>query len=169
MKRPTRVTIIGWSYLIISVIVIFLGIANLVFYYKVGSPSLSLEESTLRVTAENSPRYQMIEISRILLASFTIYIAALFLRLQSGSRIALEATSWIILVYSLGINTHRLLAALNFGTKIGNAVPESSMGIYNVVTFVAVFIKFVLVATPILIGIKLLRSQTVKSAFNQQP
>jgi len=168
IKKPTIVVVIGWVFIVISVIVIFLGVLNLVFYYKAGFPSLGFEGSTLKLTSKNSPVFQLLEISRILLACFTIYVATKFLRLHSGARIALEITSWIILVYSISIKIYELLSVLNFGSRVADVVPGSSLNVYNAAAFVVVIIRLLLVSVPVIIGIKLLRSRMVRSAFNQQ-
>lgn len=155
-KRPTCVTVIGWAWIVIGILMCLSSVMAL-FASSMILSQISTESPD---AAKNVPAFlrffPLLAVLQFGVAIFGIISGVNFLKLKAWSRTALEILTWLILIFVVGFMIF-WVASWSFGTAsshapIGFSIMGAVMGIIVSATY----------GVPFGIMLKFLRSDKVK-------
>lgn len=168
-KRPPLVTVIGWIFIIFSILMILGGVMGLTVYsfmLKAGGgniPPVSEDMPALfKVISIVFQNFGLLVFLQIIFAVFMLIAGIQFLRLQAWAKTALEAISWLGLAFTIGFGILWVDMVSSLPVKEGTTVPRDMIDVFGAAAGITIMIVW---AVPIIVIIRLLRGKTVKEAI----
>ena len=155
-KRPTCVTVIGWAWIIIGGFMCLSAILGLFGSLMLGQMSKA-EPAPDKAMSALLRFFPFMAIVQIIVAVFSIIAAISFLRLKSWSRNALEALTWLLLLFVVGF---MVFWEVSWMTSTSSNAPTgfSMIGAVMGVVISAIYV------IPLGIMLKFLRGEKVRTA-----
>jgi len=171
MVKPKSVLIIGWIVIIFSSILVVSNSMNLIAYFRLGMlPSLEVGDSVLKLTTASSYDvgvFLVLKTVEIMIAGYLIFIVFHFMNLRFWAKTILEIILWIGVFRSIGYEAFRIFRIFILGANMAQNIGGSPIVFYLIATFLTVF-KMCLILIPLLIILKFLRGERIKSIFEQK-
>lgn len=170
MERPTSVTVIGWIWIVLGILMFLsAGMGLLAFVAQramiADMPSPPEELPGMHGVIWRLFQYfHIFAAVQILLAALIIVAGIHFLKLRAWARTCLEVVSWLGLTYVLGFGAFWLFMWVSMSTQIGE-IPEPFPG--DAFAWVGVMMGIVVITTsavPLIVVIKFLRGATIRNA-----
>lgn len=156
-KIPVCVTVIGWSWIIIGIIV---GVSNLIalLYYLTNKPIIVTSHDAHLGILNTLIFFKLLAIIQVGLAVFGLISGINFLRLKAWSRKSLEVLTWFLLFSIAGVIIVRVInefTVASSNSQIRFATRNMFIGIFMLGCY----------GLPLGIMLKFLRGDTVKTAM----
>ena len=158
-KRPTCVTVIGWAWIIMGILMCFSALmalfASMMMIGQISTMSPDVQQNVPTFVRF----FPLLAIVQIGVAVFGIISGINFLKLKPWSRNALEMLTWLVLLFAAGFMMFWLT---NWFSMTSSQVPVgfSIMGAVMGVVVSAIY------GVPFAIMLKFLRGDRVKTALN---
>jgi hypothetical protein len=172
-KRPTSITVIGWIFLVGSILMIFssgLGFIAFSFMKQMAEEMPPIPEELpnqfqiLRIIFQN---FGILALSQVALAIFVLMASIHFLHLRKWARTALEIITWSALFYVVGFGIFWVASWITITSS--SPVSEAPSGpppMFNIIGAVMGCVVTVVWAVPLIIIIFFLRGKTIKDAVS---
>lgn len=175
-KRPTSVTVIGWIFIVVAVLMILGGAMGLVAFSFIhpsgGSTVPPMPKDVGRTFAVMSIVFQyfgLLASLQIVFAIFILIAGIQFLKLRAWARIALEIVSYLGLIYTVGFGTFWVVSWISVTSRF--PVAESTVGppaLFNIFGAVMGIVVIAVCVVPLIVIIKFLRGETIKEAVSHK-
>jgi hypothetical protein len=163
VNRPTAVTVIGWIYIAVAILMILSSVMSFAV-----SATMPPPPSPDRFPSDGSTRFgfwlfghlRVVAVIQIVAALVTLAASVAFLRLQSWGRVVLELLAWLALTYDLVCGGFWLYSAASMTSRMPSSIPPFPSGLFlgTGVVIIAVF------AVPIVVIIRFLRGNAIRDA-----
>ena len=161
-KRPTCVTVIGWAWIIIGILMCFsavMALASIAIIGQISATQPAASQKMPGIFRLEKRFFPLLAVVQLGVAVFGIISGVNFLKLKAWSRNALEILTWLALVFVISFMIFWVASWL-WGTTssrapIGFSIMGAVMGI-GVSAFYGV---------PFVIMLKFLRGDKVRAAF----
>ncbi|MDY6845490.1 MAG: hypothetical protein SVW57_15545 [Thermodesulfobacteriota bacterium] len=156
-KRPTCVTVIGWTWIILGGLMFFSSIMALFSFSMISQTSQANSQSHQDIPAifKYFPLLAIVQIG----VSVTGLVSGInFLKLKSWSRSVLEILTWLLLLFVVGFGGFFIFQWSSMSS------PHTSFG-FSIMEFVMAIGIFGIYGIPLGIMVKYLRGEKVKKAI----
>lgn len=172
-KRPTSITVIGWIFLVSSILMIFSGgLCFIAFSFMKQiaeemppiSDELPNQFQILRIIFQN---FGIIALLQVALAIFVLMASIHFLQLRKWARTALEIITWLGLVYVVGFGIFWVVSWIAITSNI--PVTEGASGpppMFDIIGAIMGSIVAAVWAVPLIVVIYFLRGRTIREAVS---
>jgi hypothetical protein len=172
-KRPTAITVIGWIFLVSSILMILsggLGFIAFSFMKQLGEEmppiydELPNQYQILRIIFQN---FGIAALLQVALAIFVLMASIHFLQLRKWARYALEIITWLGLFYVVAFGIFWLVSWITITSSI--PVSEAPFGpppMFNIIGAIMGCVVTVGWVVPLIIIIIFLRGKTIKDAVS---
>ncbi len=170
-KRPASVTVIGWIFIAVAILMVFSGAWGFMAFTWMKQmnedfPSMQeIPSGFFRVHRAIFQNFGLLASIQMLLGVFVVVAGVQFLKLQRWARTALEVVSWLALVYVVGFGIFFIFAwiSMTSSTPVAEATagPPPYFGVFGAVIGIVVTAFY---ALPVVVIIKFLRGETIKEA-----
>ncbi len=172
-KRPTAITVIGWIFLVSSILMILsggLGFIAFSFMKQMAeemppiSEELPKQFQILRIIFQN---FGIIALLQVALAIFVLMTSIYFLQLRKWARAALEIITWLGLFSVVGFGIFWVVSWITITSNIPvSEVPSGPPPMFNIIGAIMGCVVTVVWAVPLIIIIIFLRGKTIKNAVS---
>ena len=172
-KRPTAITVIGWIYIAVAVLMIFsggMGFVAFSFMQDIKGERPPTPEDTpfpFGVMDVVFQHFDLLALAQVALAAFIIIASIQFLRLRRWARTALEVIAWLGLVYIVGFGIFWVTSWISITSGI--PATEGASGpppLFNVFGAVMGSMVMLFWAIPLVVIIAFLRGKTIREAVS---
>jgi hypothetical protein len=156
-KRPTCVSVIGWTWIILGTLMVFSSILALLSWNMIGENAKAdpeFQQNMHRIMKY----FSYIAVTQLLVVIIGLVSGINFLKLKSWSRIILEILTWLFILFIVGFGIYWEFGWLKMTSGIG---PKGFdiMGAVMGVVIIAIY------GVPLGIMLKYLRGDIVKNAM----
>lgn len=151
-KRPTCVTVIGWVWIVLGAMMCMSSAMGYAIWF--GNPQLSSVPANANSPDLFLKYFPFLFALQICLGILAISAGIQFLKLKAWARTALEAMTWLLLLYVVGFGI-----AILFWVFFGNARAPVVMMIFMLTMLVLVY------GLPLVLMLVKLRGKRVRSAI----
>ncbi len=172
-KRPTSITVIGWTFIVSAILMILSGGMGLMMFslmnqMKADVPPITEElPDQFRAPAIIFEYYVLISLFEIAGAIFVLIAGIQFLKLRKWARNALEIISWLSLVFTVVFGIYWVISWVSLSSKIpiqeGVSGVPPMLGVFGAVMGGVVTLIW---AAPLVVIIYFLRGKTIKEAVS---
>jgi len=172
-KRSTSITVIGWIFLVSSILMIFsggLGFIAFSFMKQLAeempplSDELPNQFQIMRIIFQN---FGIIALLQVALATFVLMASIHFLQLRKWARNALEIITWLGLFYIVGFGIFWVVSWITITSSFPvSEVPSGPPPMFNIIGAVMGCVVTVVWVVPLIIIIIFLRGKTIKDAVS---
>ena len=173
--RPTSVTVIAWIYIVGASLTMLSSLVALVVFNAMkqmgGVPTMPPEvPAAFKLLGVVFQHYDLLVLLQLAFAVFVLVAGIGFLKLRAWARTALEAVSWLSLVYLLGFGILWIAMWVGVTSRIpqGEGTPVSSAALFTTFGIVMATVILGVFAIPPIVIIKFLRGSTSRQAVAQQ-
>jgi hypothetical protein len=156
-KRPTCVTVIGWTWIILGGLMCFssiMGLFSFVMIDKMSQGHAAVHPDTPALLKI----FPLLAVVQILLGALGVYAGISFLKLKRWSRKTLEILSWVMLAFVVGFMVFWVFNWLSMAAVHGHQGFQFGGAIMGVVV-TGIY------AVPLGTMVKFLRGEKVKNAM----
>jgi hypothetical protein len=172
-KRPTAITVIGWIFIAVAVLMIFsggMGFVAFTFMQHMKGERPPIPEGApfqFGVMDVVFQHFGIIALAQVALAAFIIIASIQFLRLRRWARTALEVIAWLGLVYIVGFGIFWVTSWISITSGIpvteGAPGPPPLFGLFGAVMGSMVALVW---AVPLVVIIAFLRGKMIREAVS---
>jgi hypothetical protein len=172
-KRPTAITVIGWIFLVSSILMILsggLGFIAFSFMNQMAEEMPPIPEELLnqfqilRIIFQN---FGIIALLQVALAIFVLMASIHFLKLRKWARNAVEIVAWLGLLYVVGFGIFWVVSWITITSNIPvSEAPSGPPPMFNIIGAIMGCVVTVVWAVPLIIIIIFLRGKTIKDAVS---
>jgi hypothetical protein len=171
-KRPKSVTIIAWVWIITGVLMAMSGVMALLAYSMLkkmgGGQPLPLEMPTGVESMMFLLKHLGLLVFLQLAVSFITLVAGIaFLRLRAWARTAIEAITWLSLVYVVGFGFYSVYSWTRISGNIHMGAAPVDTGAFTIVGLLIAVLLIAVFAVPLIMMIRSLRGQEIRGAVAQ--
>lgn len=168
--RPTGVTVIGWSWIILGILMIFSGAMGLFAYLMLNEAIDGYDlpphaPSILGASVWIFENFVPLIIAQTLIALIAVIGGIQFLRRRVWARVVLEVLSWLSLVYVVGFGIFSITAWLSITGSLPADQIDVGVGFFRIFGIAVVTIITAIFAVSLGITIKYLRSSIARNAM----
>lgn len=172
-KRPTAITVIGWIFLVSSILMILsggLGFIAFSFMKQMAEEMPPLSEELphqFRIMGIIFQNFGIIALLQVALAIFVLMTSIHFLQLCKWARNALEIITWLGLFYIVGFGIFWLVSWIDITSSFPDSqVPSGPSPMFNIIGAIMGCVVTVVWVVPLIIIIIFLRGKTIKDAVS---
>lgn len=172
-KRPTAITVIGWIFLVSSILMILSGGLGLIAFSFMNQmaeemppiPDELLNQfQILRIIFQN---FGIIALLQVALAIFVLMASIHFLQLRKWARYALEIITWLGLFYVVGFGLFWVASWITITLSIpASEAPSGPPPMFNIIGAIMGCVVTVVWVVPLIIIIIFLHGKTINDAVS---
>lgn len=164
-KKPTSVTVIGWIFIAITILMVLTGAMGFMAFRLLQQKEVLMTKDTPILFKLIFQYSYILAFLQIIFAIFVMIASIQFLKLRPWARTALEIISWLSLVYVIIVS---IFCVVKTGMILSSPGAESTSCMFNILGVVAVILVTIVWAIPLIVIIKFLRGTTIKEAIIQK-
>ena len=170
-RRPTAVSVIGWSWIVLGLLMAVSGVLGLAMAWLMAA--LGISPQTLQMTGPRGlgvsdwvARHLVpLSVWQGVIGAAVLYVAVMFMRVQEWARTVLEVLTWVTLAYTIGSGVYFAYVLLGGGAQSETLARQIGVPDLRAVGIVADVVVTVIFAVPTYVMARYLRAPVVRDAF----
>lgn len=169
--RPTAVSVIGWSWIVLGLLMVVSGGLGLAMVWLMAALGISPQvlqttgPGALGVSDWVARHLVSLSVWQGVIGAVVLYIAIVFMRMQAWARTVLEVLTWAALAYTLGSGVYFAYIWLWGGAQSAPLARQIGIPNLRAIGIVADVVVTVIFAVPTYVMARYLRAPVVRDAF----